>query len=114
MKGAFELGLVFLFGMMFVVMGMSFSKVILMHNQARMKAETVLSIIEYQNRYDATVQTLIDESPIQCMACTVRITHDAASTQRYTIRVEYPVDVPLLNFFRFAEIVVISRPMSRS
>jgi hypothetical protein len=114
MKGAFELGLVFLFGLMFVVMGMSFSKIILMHNQARMKAESVLSIIEHQNRYDEAVQVLIDDSPIQCTACTVVITHDTAATQRYTIRVAYPVEVPLLNFFRFAEVVVISRPMSRS
>lgn len=114
MKGAFELGLVFLFGMMFVVLGMSFSSVILTHNQARMKAESVLSIIEHQNRYDADVQTLVDESPLTCAVCTVTITYDALTTHRYTIRVAYPVQVPLLNFFRFSEIVVVSRPMSRS
>jgi hypothetical protein len=114
MKGAFELGLVFLFGMMFVVLGMSFSQIVLTHNQARMAAESALSIIEHQNRYDADVQALIAASPIQCAVCTLSITYDESTTQRYQVRVAYPVLIPLLNFVRTSEILVISRPMSRS
>ena len=114
MKGAFELGLVFLFGMMFVLLGMGFTQIILTHNQARMQGEQALSIIEHQNRYDATVQDLIDARPIQCAECTMRITYDETSTQRYRISVVYPVRIPLLSFYRTSEIIVISRPMSRS
>ncbi len=114
MKGAFELGLVFLFGMMFVILGMSFSNVILVHQQARFKAESVLNIIEHQNRYDADVQVLLDQSPVTCIVCTVTITYDALTTNRYTINVAYPIEIPLLNFFHTSEITLISRPMSRS
>lgn len=114
MKGAFELGLVFLFGMMFVVLGMSFSQIILTHNQARMAGENALSIIEHQNRYDEAVQGLIAASPIQCAVCTLSVTYDESATQRYQIRVVYPISIPLLNFSRTSEIILISRPMSRS
>lgn len=114
MKGAFELGLVFLFGMMFVLLGMGFSQIILTHNQARMSAENALSIIEHQNRYDADVAELIAASPIRCGVCRLTITYDEATTQRYRIHVVYPVRIPLLNFVSTTEIILISRPMSRS
>ena len=112
MKGAFELGLVFLFGMMFVILGMSFSQVILTQNQARIYGETILTLIEHQNRYDDSVKTLILAHPIQCSVCTSTVTQDAL-TQRYMIKVTYPLSIPLLNYQKSGVIQLITRPMNR-
>lgn len=112
MKGAFELGLVFLFGMMFVILGMSFSGVILTQNEARVFAETVQAIIEHQNRYDDSVLQLIQANPIQCAHCTSTVTQDAM-TSRYFITVRYPLSIPLLNYKNTAAIRLITRPMNR-
>jgi hypothetical protein len=112
MKGAFELGMVFLFGMMFVVLGMSFTQVILSQNQARLYGETILALIEHQNRYDASVDQLIQSHPIQCSFCSFSITQDEL-TQRYQIKVSYPLSIPLLNVEKSAMIQLITRPMNR-
>jgi hypothetical protein len=112
MKGAFELGLVFLFGMMFVILGMSFSQVILTQNQARIYGETILTLIEHQNRYDDSVKDLILANPIQCSVCTSSVTQDAL-TQRYLIKVTYPLSIPLLNYEKSGMIQLMTRPMNR-
>jgi len=112
MKGAFELGLVFLFGMMFVVLGMSFSQVILTQNRARAYGETILALIEHQNRYDETVKTLIQLNPIQCTVCSSVVLKDEL-TQRYQITITYPLSIPLLNYQKSGVIQLISRPMNR-
>jgi len=112
MKGAFELGMVFLFGMMFVVLGMSFTQVILSQNQARLFGETILALIEHQNRYDESVALLIQNHPVKCSFCSSTITQDEL-TQRYTIKVRYPLSIPLLNYEKSAMIQLITRPMNR-
>jgi hypothetical protein len=113
MKGAFEFGFMFLFGMMFVILGMSFSVVILTQNQARVYAETILALIEHQNRYDADVVQLIETNPIQCSVCTSSVTQDEL-TNRFLITVSYPLSIPLLNYENTAQIRLISRPINRS
>ena len=112
MKGAFEFGIVFLFGMMFVVLGMSFCQVILTQNQARLYGENILALIEHQNRYDDSVAQLIQANPIQCSFCSSSITQDDM-TQRYHITISYPLSIPLLNYEQSALIQFISRPMNR-
>ncbi|NTW96804.1 MAG: hypothetical protein HGB31_09330 [Erysipelotrichaceae bacterium] len=112
MKGAFEFGMVFLFGMMFVILGMSFSQVILTQNQARIYGETILTLIEHQNRYDDSVKVLILANPIQCSVCSSTVSQDAL-TQRYMITVTYPLSIPLLNYQKSGSILLISRPMNR-
>ena len=81
MKAAFEFGFVFLFGMLFIVLGMSFGSIILTQNQARVYGETVLALIEHQNRYDASVADLIAQNPIQCRVCTSSVTHDVMTSR---------------------------------
>jgi len=112
MKAAFEFGFVFLFGMLFIVLGMSFGSIILTQNQARVTGETILALIEHQNRYDASVAILIEQNPNQCAVCTTAITHDAL-TNRYHIMVSYPLSIPLLNYQNTAMIHLISRPINR-
>jgi|APDOM4702015159_1054818.scaffolds.fasta_scaffold671737_1 hypothetical protein len=112
MKAAFEFGFVFLFGMLFIVLGMSFGSIILTQNQARVYGETVLALIEHQNRYDDSVAALIQQNPIQCQVCTSSITHDLV-TSRYHITVSYPLSIPLLNYQKSAMIQLISRPINR-
>lgn len=112
MKGAFEFGFIFLFGMMFVILGMSFSVVILTQNQARVYAETILALIEHQDRYDDSVIQLIQSNPIQCNVCTSSVTRDEL-TQRYLITVSYPLSIPLLNYEQTAVIRLITRQINR-
>ncbi len=112
MKGAFELGMVFLFGMMFVILGMSFSQIVMMQNQARSYGETILALIEHQNRYDTSVIELIESSPIQCHLCTSLIVKDDL-TQRYSITIQYPLNIPLLNYQNTASLSLMTRPMNR-
>jgi len=112
MKGAFELGLVFLFGMMFVILSMSFSQVILTQNQARAYGETILIMIEHQNRYDDSVKDLILANPIQCSVCTSTVTQEPL-TQRYRIKVTYPLSIPLFDYQKTGVIELITRPMNR-
>lgn len=112
MKGAFEFGFVFLFGMMFVILGMSFSAVILTQNQARIYGETVLAMIEHQNRYDDSVIALIQANPIQCSVCKSTVTLDDM-TSRYQIAVRYPLSIPLLNYEQTGVIRLITRPINR-
>jgi len=108
MKGAFETYVVFLFGMMFVLMGMNFTQLILSQNNARLYAENILSIIEHQNRYDADVETLIQQSSVRCQICTYTITYDLT---RYHIEVTYPFKLVLFNIDKLALIELFSRPL---
>ena len=73
MKGAFETALVIIFGMMFMVMGIDYMRVILVNNKARLYAENILAIIEHQNRYDIDVEELIRVSDIQCSVCQYQV-----------------------------------------
>ncbi len=108
MKGAFETYVIFLFGMMFVLMGMNFTQLILFQNNARLYAENILSIIEHQNRYDLDVESLIQQSPVRCLICSHTITYDLT---RYHIEVTYPFKLVLFNIDRIATIELFSRPL---
>jgi len=112
MKGAYEFGLVFMAGMMFVILGMSFSAIILTQNQARIYGETILAVIEHQNRYDDSVSQLIQNNPIQCSVCSFAVTQDAL-TSRYLVSVRYPLSIPVLNYEQTAVIQLMSRPINR-
>lgn len=111
MKGAFEATLVLFFGMLFVLMGMDYVEVQLINTQARALAENTLSILEHQNRYDANVQSLIDQSSIVCEGCTTYLQPNTLYPSRYWIVVEYPVHLAHINLSLKSEIRLLSRPL---
>lgn len=111
MKGAFETGLVLFFGMLFVIMGMDYVGVLFRNNQARMLAENTLAIIEHQNRYDQNVQNLIDQSPLQCVTCSLSLQAHAQYPSRIWVVVRYPIQLSHLNYSTFSEIRLLSRPL---
>ncbi len=111
MKGAFEATLVLFFGMLFVLMGMDYVEVQLINTQARSLAESTLSIIEHQNRYDANVQILIDNNPLVCEACTLHLTPHTQYPSRFWVIVEYPVHLAHINLEMKSEIRLLSRPL---
>lgn len=112
MKGAFETALVMMFGMMFMVMGMDYLKVVMMNNQARLLAEHSLAIIEHQNRYDEAVKILIDQNKAYCKLCTLAIEPHITYPERYRVIVHYPIDLKHINFHTIARLELLSRPLS--
>lgn len=112
MKGAFETTLVILFGMMFMVMGIDYMRVILMNNKARLYAENILAIIEHQNRYDLDVATLIQDSIVQCSECNYQVLEHAESNNRLWVIVSFPIEMNHLNYFAQSEIKLLSRPIA--
>ncbi len=112
MKGAFETTLVILFGMMFMVMGIDYMRVILMNNKARLYAENILAIIEHQNRYDLDVDTLIQQSEIKCSECNYQVIEHIESNERLWVIVSYPIEMSHLNYFAQTEIKLLTRPMA--
>ena len=112
MKGAFETTLVILFGMMFMVMGIDYMRVILMNNKARLYAENILAIIEHQNRYDLDVATLIKDSIIQCSECNYQVLEHAESNNRMWVIVRFPIEMNHLNYFAQSEIKLLTRPIA--
>lgn len=111
MKGAFETALVILFGMMFMVMGMDYVRVILQNNQARSLAENTLAILEHQNRYDENVQSLIESSLIQCSECSLVLQTHTLYPQRMWVIVKYPIQLAHLGYQSTAEIRYLTRPL---
>ncbi len=111
MKGAFEATLVLFFGMMFILMGMDYVEVQLINTQARSLAENTLSIIEHQNRYDASVQAIIDSNSITCNNCTLHLSPHNLYPSRYWVVVEYPVHLAHINLEMKSEIRLLSRPL---
>lgn len=111
MKGAFETALVILFGMMFLVMGMDYVGVILQNNQARSLAENTLAILEHQNRLDEQVQTLIDESHIQCNECSMTLQPHPQYPERLWVIVRYPIRLAYMGYQSTAEIRYLTRPL---
>jgi len=112
MKGAFETTLVILFGMMFVVMGIDYMRVILMNNKARIYAENILAIIEHQNRFDQDVADLIQQSSIQCSLCQYQVVEHNESEGRYWVIVRYPIEMNHLNYFAETELKLLTRPIA--
>lgn len=112
MKGAFETALVMMFGMMFMVMGMDYLKVVVMNNQARLLAEHSLAIIEHQNRYDDSIQLLIDQNKGYCPLCTISIEAHIIYPERYRVIVQYPIELKHINFHTMSKLELLSRPLS--
>lgn len=112
MKGAFETALVIIFGMMFMVMGIDYMRVILVNNKARLYAENILAIIEHQNRYDLDVEELIRVSDIQCSVCQYQVFEHAESLDRLWIVVSYPIEMSHLNYVGRTEIRLLTRPIA--
>jgi len=111
MKGAFELFLVLVFGMMFMIMGIDYTGVILLNNQARMMAENTLAILEHQNRLDSDVQNLIDASPVKCDRCNLMLETHPEYPERIWVIVSYPVSLAHLGYQAKAEVKLLSRPL---
>ena len=112
MKGAFETALVMMFGMMFMVMGMDYLKVVVMNNQARLLAENSLAILEHQNRYDASVQVLLDQTNDYCASCILMIEPNLDYVGRYRVVVSYPIELKHTNYHTMARLELFSRPLS--
>jgi hypothetical protein len=112
MKGAFETALVMLFGMMFLLMGMDYVRLVLYNNRARLMAEQALAIIEHQNRYDSQVQQLILDNLIQCSVCELDIQVHEYYPERRWIIVTYPLQLPHLNVLRQSQIRLLTRPLN--
>lgn len=112
MKGAFETGLVIIFGMMFMVMGIDYMRVILVNNKARIYAENILAIIEHQDRYDLDVDELIQKSSIQCSVCQYQVIEHNESSNRLWIVVTFPIEMKHLNYFTLSEIRLLTRPIA--
>jgi len=98
MKAGFETGLIFFFGMMFLIMSLSMTNVVLMYNQARLTQENALSLIEHQNRYDEEVQEMIMQTARLCNGCTLNITKSDLYEYRYVVSVMFPIHLPLFGF----------------
>jgi hypothetical protein len=112
MKGAFETAVVILFGMMFMVMGIDYMKVILMNNKARLYAENILAIIEHQNRFDLDVEELIQQSSVKCSECHYQIVEHDLSNDRWWIIVSYPIEMSHLNYSSQTDIRLLTRPLA--
>jgi hypothetical protein len=112
MKGAFETALVMLFGMMFLLMGMDYVRLILYNNRARLVAENALAIIEHQNRYDQQVELLVRDTLIQCSVCQLEVqVHDQYPERKWII-VTYPLNLPHLNLVKQSQIRLLTRPLN--
>ena len=98
MKAGFETGIIFFFGMMFLIMSLSMTNVVLMYNQARLTQENALSLIEHQNRYDEEVQELITQSARLCNGCTINIVKSELYEYRYMVSVTFPIRLPMFGF----------------
>jgi hypothetical protein len=112
MKGAFETGIVILFGMMFLWMGISMVQVMWAYNQARFYQEYVLTTIERQNRYDVDVHALILQNAPDCDACVLIITPDAIDNRRMNITVRFPVRISVFGIDAAAQTGATTRPLS--
>ena len=112
MKGAFETSLVLLFGMMFLVMGMDYVRLILYNNRARIVAEHALAILEHQNRYDEKVEELIQQSLTPCSVCQLHIEVHPEYPERKWVVVTYPLNLSHLNVHKTTQIKLLTRPLN--
>ena len=95
MKGAFELSIIMIFSLPFVVFGMNFMQIVMSYNQARYFQDFIVTQIEHQNKLNDNVRELIDEGQKFCSSCTYEI--DQIS-DRYAVTVKFPIDIPLIDY----------------
>lgn len=112
MKGAFETGIVILFGMMFLWMGVSMIQVMWAYNQARFYQEYALTTIERQNRYDIGVHALILQNAPNCDACVLNIAPEVIDNTRMKITIRFPVRISVFGIDALAETSATTRPLS--
>lgn len=112
MKGAFETGIVILFGMMFLWMGVSMVQVMWAYNEARFYQEYVLTTIERQNRYDVEVHTLLVQNAPACTSCMLNIAPDTIDNKRMSITIRFPIRISIFGIDAAAKIKATTRPLS--
>lgn len=95
MKGAFELSIIMIFSLPFVVFGMNFMQIAMSYNQARYFQDFIVTQIEHQNKLNDNVRELIDEGHKFCSSCIYEI--DQIS-DRYAVTVKFPIDIPLIDY----------------
>lgn len=101
MKGAFELGLVMLFGIPIFVTGLNFVQVMMNYNQARYYQDYAVTTIERQNRFDDDIQELIEEKQGMCKECELHVIRE---DERYKVEVTFPLNVTLLSYTGTGEV----------
>ncbi len=109
MKGGFEVSLVILFGMTFILIAMSFVKVMADYHQARLFQESIVSQIESSHRYDEQVQTKIDDMKL-CEFCHYSINQEVS--KRYRVMVFFPIRIGILKFDSFVKIQSMTTPVN--
>ncbi len=97
MKGAFEYALLMLVGIPLVCVVVNLGEVAIELNQARVLQESVVAILEHQNRYDEQVALLIAQETSSCKSCEV---HVQRAGLRYQVEVEFPIQIQWLNLKR--------------
>ena len=95
MKGAFELSIIMIFSLPFVVFGMNFMQIAMSYNQARYFQDFIVTQIEHQNKLNDNVRELIDEGQKFCSSCTYEIDQ---INDRYAVTVKFPIDIPLIDY----------------
>lgn len=101
MKGAFELGLVMLFGIPIFVTGLNFVQVMMNYNQARYYQDYAVTTIERQNRFDDDIKELIEDKKNLCKECKLNVKRDG---ERYLVEVHFPLNVSLLAYTGTGEV----------
>lgn len=95
MKGAFEFGFIFLFSLPIVVFGINFVEIVMNYNQARYLQNYAVTQIEHQNRYDSSVNALIEDELNRCDRCEINIEN---MHKRYRVTVTFPIEIPLIQY----------------
>lgn len=108
MRGAFESFLMFLLGMTFVLLGFSMVEITFNYNRARLYQETIISLIERHDRYDADVKQLIDEASQKCSTCHYSI---RPFDDKYAVEVMFNINVSVLNYKKSASVVAYTQSL---
>lgn len=101
MKGAYETFILLLLGMTFTLLGFSMVEITFKYNNARLYQESIVSIIERQNRFDADVESLILEIKDSCKDCTYKV---EKKDDRYQVSVNFDINVSVLKYSKVATI----------
>ncbi|NLY63259.1 MAG: hypothetical protein GX074_05325 [Erysipelothrix sp.] len=101
MKGAYEYFVIVLLGFTFVLVGFSMVELTLNYNQARLYQETIVSLIERNNRFDASVIDLIAKSDQKCPQCTYAV---VADEDKFLVKVQFKINIIVLAYSRVGEI----------
>lgn len=101
MKGAYEYFVIVLLGTTFILTGFSMVEITLNYNQARIFQETIVSLIERNNRYDESIVSLINQSDANCRQCSYKVEQ---VNDRFLVKVQFKVNVIILAYKNIGEI----------